>query len=206
MARVDRARSEAIRANARDAADAAASEVEPRRAAAANATAAVAPDSAIVPHTPLSPVAAQPASNESPKPEPSTTSLPVAPPPVAVVNPIVRERPAILSALEQYRRAHQNRSSDALRAVYPGLAGEKLQAKQRAFKDNQVCRALDVQFGEPEILLAADGAVAHVSVMSTYMCTPSTGQARPHEPFPDVFQMRKDGDGWIITALGAMAR
>jgi hypothetical protein len=124
----------------------------------------------------------------------------------APVNAMVRERPAILAALEQYRAAYQNRNIDALKAVYPTLAGEQLQARERAFKDKRGCRALDVRFGDPVVSLTADATVAHVNVMSTYVCTPVTGQAKPQEPLPDLFQMRKQGDSWVIAVMGAMAR
>lgn len=153
-----------------------------------------------------------PASNSSPDPATPAANPPAAPPAaesstaVATVNPIVRERPGILATLEKYRSAHQTRNIAVLKTIYPTLAGEDLQAKERAFKDKRVCRELDIQFGEPVISLTADASVAHVNVMSTYICTPVTGQPKPQQPLPDVFQMRKQGDAWVIAVMGAMGR
>ena len=124
----------------------------------------------------------------------------------APVNPLTRERPAIMATLDSYRIAHQNRSIDALRAVYPSLGREEEQAKERAFKDRKGCKALDVQFAETVISLTPEADVAHVKVLSTYICTPVTGQPRPHQPLADLFEMRKNGDAWLITGINTMVR
>jgi hypothetical protein len=136
------------------------------------------------------------------KAEPApVTSPPAAPPPVVSV--VDRERPAILAALEQYRNAYQRRSVAAMLDVYPSLPRERRQAYEKQFKDERNCRALDVQFGPPEIFLGGNGQ-ANVTVMSTYVCTPVTGQAPPQQPQADVFQLRKSGDRWLITGMGAI--
>jgi hypothetical protein len=171
---------------------------------ATDATAGAATDKAVAPSGPpaFAPVHPLP-TKEALTPGPAPTPRGSTP---GAINPIVVERPAILAALERYRGAHRGRSIDALKGVYPTLAGERLQAKERSFKNRKACRDLDVLFGEPEISLTADGTVAHVSVLSTYVCVPVTGQARPQQPLPDVFQMKKDGDAWVITIMGAMVQ
>ncbi len=187
-------------------------EAERRRMADAR-TRAAAPGSSNVPVLPSGPTShvTVPAPNTNLEPAtPPAAPLPTAPPAEssapAVVNPIVRERPAILATLENYGSAHQQRNISALKGVYPALAGEQLQAKERWFKDKRTCLGIDVEFGEPVISLTADATVAHVNVMSTYSCTPPTGQPRPQQPLPDVFQMRKTGESWVITVMGAMGR
>jgi serine/threonine-protein kinase len=138
--------------------------------------------------------------------EPEAEPAPVTPPPAApppVVSVVDRERPAILAALEQYRNAYQRRSVAAMLDVYPSLPRERRQAYEKQFKDERNCRALDVQFGQPEIFLGGNGQ-ANVTVMSTYVCTPVTGQAPPQQPQADVFQLRKSGDRWLITGMGAI--
>jgi serine/threonine-protein kinase len=191
----------------------AAAETEAERMAAGAGSTGVAPP--IVEPPPVEiPAALDAPADFEPEPAPPvapTLANPAPPavesaPSVAAVNPVVRERPAILAALEQYRAAYQSRSIEALKAVYPTLSGEQLQARERAFKDKKGCRALDVRFGDPVVSLTDDATVAHVNVMSTYVCTPVTGQAKPQEPLPDLFQMRKQGDAWVIAVMGAMGQ
>ena len=151
-----------------------------------------------------------------PKPEVPATTAPIVettntgtanPPPHApVVSVLDRERPAIMAALEGYRNAYRTRSVAAMEDVFPTLPRERRQAYERAFKDRRACPALDVQFGTAEIFLGSSGQQANVTVMATYVCKAATAQDDPLAPQADVFQMRKTGDRWQITAMGEIQR
>jgi serine/threonine protein kinase len=117
-----------------------------------------------------------------------------------------RERPGIMAALDGYRNAYRTRSVAAMENVFPTLPRERRQAYEKAFKDRRGCPALDVQFGSAEIFLGSSGQQANVTVMATYVCKPATAQEDPQVPQADVFQMRKSGDHWQITAMGEIQR
>jgi hypothetical protein len=163
------------------------------------------PASTPAPSTPEPPVAiAPPAPAGDLKPEPPPVSnLPAPTPAPEAVPALDREKPAILAALNNYRSAYRNASVPEMIAVFPELPRERRQAYERAFKNKRDCPALDVQFGAPEIFLSGEDK-ASVTVLSTYICKPTTAQRDPEKPQTDVFQMRKAGDRWVITGMGAM--
>jgi serine/threonine protein kinase len=147
---------------------------------------------------------------EKPLP-PATAAVPTLPsevpaPPPPAVNVLDRERPGIIAALDGYRSAYRTRSVAAMEDVFPTLPRERRQAYEKAFKDRRACPALDVQFGAAEIFLGSSALQANVTVMATYVCKPATAQESPQAPQADVFQMRKSGDRWQITAMGELQR
>lgn len=107
-----------------------------------------------------------------------------------------------MQALERYRTAYQHRSVDELVKVYPALGATSRRATQQMFSN--VCRAYDVTFSAPEITINQDGTVAQVIVSSTYTCTPRTAQKVPPESMRDTFQLKRNGDAWIIAARGSI--
>ncbi|MBI3401843.1 MAG: protein kinase [Acidobacteria bacterium] len=137
----------------------------------------------------------EPAPNTATAPPPA----PAAPAPVPMID---RERPGIMQALERYRTAYQHRSVDELVKVYPALGATSRRATQQMFSN--VCRAYDVTFSAPEITINRDGTVAQVIVSSTYTCTPRTAQKVPPESMRDTFQLKRNGDAWIIAARGSI--
>jgi len=125
-----------------------------------------------------------------------------APAPAPVVSALERERPGILQALDRYRTAHQHRNVDEVAAIYPSIPAAAKKGLQQTF--GSVCRAYDVTFGAPEITINQDGTVAQVIVSSTYTCTPRTAQKLPPSSMQDTFQLRRNGDRWIIAARGSI--
>jgi hypothetical protein len=158
--------------------------------------------------SPLIPSTARDLPGSVPPPPPleaATNTRPAEPPPAApVLTLLERERPGILSALDQYRNAYRTRSVEAMQDVFPTLPRERRQAYERAFKDRRGCPALDVQFGSADIFLGSDGQQANVTVMATYVCKAATAQADPEAPHADVFQLRKTSGRWQIVGMGAL--
>jgi hypothetical protein len=109
-----------------------------------------------------------------------------------------RERPLIQSALDSFAAAYKQRNVQALALVYPTLPEAERRALQRAFASD--CREYSVTLATPEMFLTnGEGTAAQVIADATYTCAPANGQRPQAAHTRDVFQMRKQGDTWVIA-------
>ncbi len=134
---------------------------------------------------------------------PAPAAAAVAPPVVTPPNPLDRERPGILQALNRYQSAYRERNVRSLVSVYPSLPRETRQALERAFSRD--CRDYDVTFGNMQLALNGDDpSYATVTVRTIYTCQPKTAQAAQPQAVQELFVMRKLGEGWLIDSAGTM--
>jgi len=74
--------------------------------------------------------------------------------------------------------------------------------RQRLEKNFRNCRDYDVTFGNMQPALNDDPTFATVTVRTTYLCQPKSGQAEQPQSVQDVFLLRKLGDAWLIDSIG----
>ena len=114
-------------------------------------------------------------------------------------DPLEVERPAIESAMERFRVGYRNRDMDAVLAAFPELPAPVRQTMQRSF-DN--CIVYEVTFDQMNVALAqADAAMAEADVRSTHTCTPQSGGRQTTAMQHEVYRLRKNGDGWVLSGL-----
>lgn len=125
---------------------------------------------------------------------------PSAPRPPAV-SPLEREGAGIVAAMKRYEGAYRAMNVRAIGEIYPSLPREERQTLERNFRN---CRSYDVAFANLKPSFGDDETQATVTVSTTYVCTPKTGQPPAADAVQDVFTLRKIGESWIIESRGTL--
>ena len=112
-------------------------------------------------------------------------------------DPLEVERPAIEAAMERFRVGYRNRDMDAVLAAFPELPAAVRQTMARAF---DTCIVYEVTFDQMNVALP-DTAAAEADVRSTHTCTPQSGGRQTTATQHEVYTLRKDGAGWIVSGV-----
>ncbi len=119
-------------------------------------------------------------------------------------DPLEVQRPAIEAAMERFRVGYRNRDMEAVVAAFPELPAPVRQTMQRSF-DN--CIVYEVTFDQMNVALAqADAAVAEADVRSAHTCTPQSGGRQTTAMQHEVYRLRKNGEGWVLSGLTSAAQ
>jgi serine/threonine-protein kinase len=151
---------------------------------------------AATPQTTAAPGNAEPPANTAPPPAPVTPGPVAASPPPAEVKPAAPstadDENAIRQVLREYARAYSDRSTAALKAIYPGLTGSELAALERAFLNSS-----EYQLTLSDIRVQVQGAQAKATCRAAKRIVPLTGEPR-NPTGPGVFDLMRSSTGWVI--------
>ena len=92
---------------------------------------------------------------------------------------------------------YRNRDMDAVLAAFPELPAAVRQTMARAF---DTCIVYEVTFDQMNVALP-DTAAAEADVRSTHTCTPQSGGRQTTATQHEVYTLRKDGAGWIVSGV-----
>jgi serine/threonine protein kinase len=130
-----------------------------------------------------------PAPRVEPRPEPVRPE----PVPAAPVSPPPQE--AIAAVIDRYRAALEQRSMNALKAVWPGLSGAQQAAIESDFAN---ARSIEVQLASPRITVS--GGTATVVTRRQYQLRTRDGQQLRSESITTM-TLRQSGSAWVIESV-----
>jgi hypothetical protein len=106
-----------------------------------------------------------------------------------------RERSAVLGTLQRYRAALEGKDIEALRELWPALAG----AQERTIRDSfRFTRSMRVELQVQEVKLAGDQATVRCERHDEMVSV--DGQTARVDTRP-IFVLRRKGDAWSIEAI-----
>jgi tetratricopeptide (TPR) repeat protein len=149
----------------------------------------------VPPPSPLPAPPTPPAAAPAPAPPPVSSSQPAPDPAVAAAAANAAAESAIRDLLSRYELALESRSMDALKRIWPTLAGTQ-QALIRA--EFEHARRIDVELVDPHITVS--GTSATVTLTRHYELLPAGGPVQRADT-PTTMTLRRTNAGWVIEQL-----